>query len=175
MSKAGPTIGQPLTSWDRLAPSLRKDGVIESDLGAARRAHLARRMRQAAAAIVLVVGGAAAGRLTAPANTPDVISTIDPTFTSVEQAQAAAASSQSIYQASLAYLAEQDTVGMSVATPAVIKARLAALEQVSQIAGAAVENAPYDPVVNNLYLNAQGQRAASMRILNTASTRLTTY
>jgi hypothetical protein len=29
--------------------------------------------------------------------------------------------------------------------------------------------------VNTLYLNAQGQRAASMRMLNTASTRLTTY
>ena len=46
---------------------------------------------------------------------------------------------------------------------------------VSQIAGAALESAPYDPVVNTLYLNAQGQRAASMRMLNTASTRLTTY
>ena len=175
MSKAGLVLGQPLTSWERLAPALRKDGVIESDVGAARRARLTRYLRQAAAAVVLIVGGAAAGRLTAPGNSPDIISTIEPNFSSVEQAQAAAVSSQNIYQASMAYLAEQDTIGMAVATPAVIKARLAALEQVSQIAGAAVENAPYDPVVNNLYLNAQGQRAASMRILNTASTRLTTY
>jgi hypothetical protein len=175
LSKAGPSIGQPLTSWQALSPALRKDGIIESDIGTARRARLTRRVSQVAAAVVLAVGGAAAGRRTAPTTVPDAISAAEPTFTSVEQAQAAAASSQSIYQASMAYLAERDTVGMAVATPAVIRARLAALEQVSQIAGAAIESAPYDPVVNTLYLNAQGQRAASMRMLNTASTRLTTY
>jgi hypothetical protein len=64
---------------------------------------------------------------------------------------------------------------MMFATPAAIKTRLAALEQVTQIAGAALEDAPYDSVINTLYLNAQGQREASMRMLNTASTRLTTY
>jgi hypothetical protein len=177
MSKSGLSLGQPLTSWDKLSPALRKDGVIESDIGAARRARLSRRFLQAAAAVLLLAGGAAFGRMTAPATSaPDVVAlAAEPKFTSVEEAQAAAASSQSIFQASLAYLAGQDPSRRAGETPAVIKTRLAALEQVTQIAGAALEDAPYDPVVNTLYLNARGQREASMRMLNTASTRLTTY
>ena len=176
MAKSGTTIGQPLTSWQRLAPALAKDGIIEVDTRfARRRSSFVRRGLQAAAAVLLLAGGIAIGRQTA---SPDVIAQAagdEMHFASVEDAQAAAARSQTVYQASLDYLARQDTVGLSVSTPAVIKARLAALEQISQIAGAAVESAPYDPVVNTLYLNAQGQRAASMRMLNTASTRLTTY
>ena len=177
MSKTGPSIGQPLTSWDTLAPALAKDGVIDTGREFGRRARISRGWLQAAAAVLLVAGGAAFGRMTAGQSAAANLAVLDvaPTFESVEQAQAAAARSQNIYQASMAYLAGQDTVGLSMATPAVIKTRLAALEQVSQIAGAALEDAPYDPVVNTIYLNAQGQREASIRMLNTASTRLTTY
>jgi hypothetical protein len=124
-----------------------------------------------------MVGGMALGRMTAADAGVTSVATLptEPRFSSVEEAQALAAQSQNLYQASMAYLAGQDTAGMSMATPAIIKTRLAALEQVTQIVGAALEDAPYDPVVNTLYLNAQGQREASMRMLNTASTRLTTY
>jgi hypothetical protein len=180
MAKTGPSLGQPLTSWDRLSPALSRDGVIATDIQVVRRGgKTSRILMRAAAAVLLVAGGMFAGRLTAPGS--DARSRVaglppaDVHFASVEEAQAAAARSQNVYQASLAYLAGQDTAGLAVATPAVIKARLAALEQVSRIAGAALENAPYDPVVNTLYLNAQGQREASMRMLNTASMRLTTY
>ena len=175
MAKTGPSIGQPVTSWKNLAPALAKDGIIEADRRFAGRSWLSRGL-QAAAAVLLLGGGVAFGRMTA--GTPDVVNTTlsdNVRFASVEEAQAAAARSQNVYQASMAYLASQDTVGLSVSTPSVIRARLAALEQVRQIAGAALEDAPYDPVVNTLYLNAQGQREASMRMLNTASTRLTTY
>ena len=177
MSKTGPTIGQPLTSWETLAPALAKDGVIDTGREFGRRGRITRGWLQAAAAVLLMVGGAAFGRMTAPDGAAVDLAGFDaePTFASVEEAQAAAARSQNVYQASMAYLAGQDSVGLSLATPSVIKTRLAALEQVSQIAGAALEDAPYDPVVNTIYLNAQGQREASMRMLNTASTRLTTY
>jgi hypothetical protein len=180
MAKTGPSLGQPLTSWEKLSPALVRDGVIAADIRVARRGEgISRGIMRAAAAVLLVAGGAFAGRMTAPRTGVGTrvadLTPADVHFASVEDAQAAAARSQNIYQASLAYLAGQDTVGLAVATPAVIKARLAALEQVSRIAGAALENAPYDPVVNTLYLNAQGQREASMRMLNTASTRLTTY
>ena len=177
MSKTGPAIGQPLTTWDRLAPVLRKDGVIEMDIAAARRADWSRRWLQAAAAVLLVVGGVAAGRMTAPQAASPIadLPATNVQFASIEEAEQAAARSRTIYQASMAYLAGQDTATLSLATPAVIKTRLAALEQVTQIVGAALEDAPYDPVVNTLYLNAQGHREASMRMLNTASTRLTTY
>jgi hypothetical protein len=176
MSKTGPSIGQPLTSWEKLVPALAKDGIIEVDRRFVRRSWISGGL-QAAAAVLLLVGGMTLGRMTVQggpvSSASDVVADVH--FASVEEAQAVAARSQNLYQASIAYLAGQDSAGLSVSTPAVIRARLAALDQVSQIAGAAIENAPYDPVVNTIYLNAQGQRAASMRMLNTASTRLTTY
>jgi hypothetical protein len=158
MSKVGPSIGQPLTSWEKLAPALRRDGVLISDIGAARRA--------------------AFGRMTArPALPVDIADAalVDPTFASLEEAQQVAARSQNVYQAATAFIATQDPVSRSLSTPSGLKTRIAALEQVSQIVGAALEDAPYDPVVNNLYLSAQGQRAASIRMLNTASTRAIAY
>jgi hypothetical protein len=175
MSRTGPSLGQPLTTWNTLAPALAKDGIIEAGSRLAWRSWISRGL-QAAAAVLLLAGGTALGRITAPTATSIAdLPAGDVRFASIEEAQAAAARSQNVYQASMAYLAGQDTVGLAIATPALIRARLAALEQVSQIAGAAIENAPYDPVVNTIYLNAQGQRAASMRMLNTVSTRLTTY
>jgi hypothetical protein len=98
-----------------------------------------------------------------------------PAFQSVEQAKALAAQSQNIYQASMAFIASHDAGVSALSTPAAIKTRLAALDQVTQIAGAALEEAPYDSVINTLYLNAQGQREASVRQLNTASMRVTSY
>ena len=178
MSKVGPSIGQPLTSWEKLAPALRKDGVLIPDIGAARRARLSRGWMQAAAAVLLVLGGAAFGRMTARQASPVDITDValaEPTFASLEEAQQVAARSQNVYQAATAFIATQDPVSRSLSTPSGLKPRIAALEQVSQIVGAALEDAPYDPVVNNLYLSAQGQRAASIRMLNTASTRAIAY
>jgi hypothetical protein len=175
MAQSSLSIGQPLTTWEKLAPALAKDGIVEVDRRFVRRVWISRGL-QAAAAVLLLAGGMALGRMTVGGQSSsgsDVPA--DVRFASVEEAQAVAARSQNLYQASIAYLAGQDTAGLSVSSPSVIRARLAAIEQVSQIAGAAIENAPYDPVVNTIYLNAQAQRAASMRMLNTASTRLTTY
>lgn len=177
MSKSGLTIGQPLTSWDRLAPALIEDRVIVGARGFTPRPLAYRRVLQVAAAVLLMVGGVTVGRMTAPS--PDLLAGIPAegpqVFASIEEAQAAAVKAQNVYQASMAFIAGQDGNGLAQATPAVIKTRLAALEQVTQIAGAALEDAPYDSVINTLYLNAQGQREASMRMLNTASTRVTTY
>jgi hypothetical protein len=177
MSRPAVSIGQPLTSWERLSPALTRDGVIDRGRGFGRGRRVSRRWLQAAAATLLMVGGAAFGRYTATASAAGGPTSIEvpESFASIEEAQTIAARSQRVYQASMAFIAGQDTVGMMFATPAAIKTRLAALEQVTQIAGAALEDAPYDSVINTLYLNAQGQREASMRMLNTASTRLTTY
>ena len=43
ITKTGPSLGQPLTSWDRLAPALAKDGIIEVDQRFAQRSSIARR------------------------------------------------------------------------------------------------------------------------------------
>jgi hypothetical protein len=185
MSQGGLTLGQPLTSWDKLAPALKRDGVIDTGRGFGRRPVISRTWLQAAAAAVLLLGGAAVGRMTAGTTSGksasmalfsgDSSAAAAPKFESVQHAQALAAQSQSIYQASMAFIASHDPSSVALSTPAAIKTRLATLDRVTQIAGAALENAPYDSVINTIYLNAQGQREASMRQLNSASTRLTTY
>lgn len=178
MSKGGLTLGQPLTSWRKLAPALKRDGVIDTGHGFGRRAMISRGWLQAAAAVLLMVIGAATGRMTAGASSGLAVrgdSIVTPALQSVEQATALAAQSQGIYQASMAFIASHDPASAALSTPAAIKTRLAALDQVTRIAGAALEDAPYDSVINTIYLNAQGQREASMRQLNSASMRLTTY
>src|SRR4051812_38080506 len=59
------SIAQPLTSWERLAPELVRDGVIDRGRGFERRARMPRIWLQAAAAVLLVVGGTMFGRMTA--------------------------------------------------------------------------------------------------------------
>jgi hypothetical protein len=180
MAKTGLTIGQPLTSWSTLAPRLKRDGVIDTGRAFGRRGTVPHVWIQAAAAVLLVAGGAAAGRFSVRgtsgatesiAQSGDVI----PSFKDVSEAQAVATRSQNLYQASMAFIAANDPSGSAIATPAAIKTRLATLDRVSQIAGAALEDAPYDSVINTIYLNAQGQRQASMRQLNSGSMRLTNY
>jgi hypothetical protein len=185
MSKGGLALGQPLTKWSKLAPALRRDGVIETGHGFGRVSRLSRGWLQAAAAVLLVVGGVAAGRLTSVESSSQAnIGSADiggfaeggvPSFKSLEEAQALAARSQNVYQASMAYIASHDPASAALSTPAAIKTRLAALDQVTQITGAALEDAPYDSVINSVYLTALGQRDASMRQLNTASMRLQSY
>jgi len=178
MARNAVTLGQPLSSWEKLAPRLRQDGVIETGRRFGRRAILSRAWLQSAAAALLLIGGAAVGRFTAqptvvqaPPQTSDSI----PTFHSVADAQLAASRSQAVYQASLAWLAMNDSSALKTATPAAIKTRLAALDRVSQIVGAALEDAPYDSVINTMYLNAESQREASRRQLSTAPMRSSSY
>lgn len=183
MSKSRMTLGTPLTSWSKLAPQLKHDGVIETGRRFGRRSLVSRGWLQAAAAVLLLVTGAAVGRLTAAPSTANgdessqtaLNSETVPTFRNVAEAQAFATRSQNFFQASMAFLASHDTAGVALSSPAAIKTRLATLDRVSQIVGAALEDAPYDSVINTMYLNAQGQREASMRQLNSASMRASSY
>jgi hypothetical protein len=184
MARSGLTLGTPLSIWKKLAPRLRHDGIIETGRGFGRGSIVPRSWLQAAAAVFLLASGAAVGRLSATSafsvssdgrTNALSLSTEMPTFGTVAEAQASATRSQNIYQASMAFLASHDTTGLATSTPASIKTRLATLDRVSQIVGAALEDAPYDSVINTMYLNAQGQREASMRQLNSGSARLTSY
>jgi hypothetical protein len=59
-----------------------------------------------------------------------------------------------------------------------MRTRLAALDRTRQVLGAALNDAPSDPVINGYYLTTLGQREATLRQLNTvapASMRLTSY
>jgi hypothetical protein len=181
-------LGAPLTRWERLAPALVADGVIDDGRGlrfTARRS--ARPWRQAAAAAALLAGGVAAGRWSAtkgtPITTPAVATNTTstdsaPAFRTVQDARQAQAQYQTLYQTATAYLAQHDTVGQSSDSPSAMRARLAALDRTRDVMGEALNEAPYDPVINGYYLTTLGQREATIRRLNTvlpASMRMTSY
>lgn len=189
-ASAGSSIGAPLTSWDTLRPKLLDDGVIggEPVVLHPRRA-IGRAWLQAAAAVLLITGGVVAGRISAgaspvPLTSASTVTTASlptdstPHFRSTEDARAAQAQSQLVYQSATAYLAQSDTTSRSAENPAAIRTRLAALDRTRQVLDEALDEAPYDPVINGYYLTTLGQREATLRQLNTvapASMRLTSY
>jgi hypothetical protein len=196
---AGSSIGAPLTTWDALRPRLVDDGAIGARPVIARQRRASSRVwLQAAAAVLLISGGVVAGRITAGASPLPLASghgvttasltsdstvasfTADstPRFRSVGEARAAQAQSQLLYQTATAYLAQSDTTSPAPESPAAIRTRLAALDRTRQVLDQALDEAPYDPVINGYYLTTLGQREATIRQLNTvaaASMRVTSY
>jgi hypothetical protein len=184
-------IGTPLTSWESLRPALIADGVIDSGRGLRLRARqVPRPWLQAAAAVLFVAGGAMAGRYSAGASvvpngkqakvatTAKLATDSAPSFKSVDDALAAQERSQLTYQSATAFLAQRDTSSRAVESAQSMRARLAALDQASQVMGAALTEAPYDPVINGYYLTTLGQREATLRQINTtmpASMRVNSY
>jgi hypothetical protein len=184
-------IGAPLTSWESLAPVLKADGVIDNGRGLLFRSRNVRRpWLQAAAAVLLIAGGMMAGRYTAglsplplseaervaqaPAPKPDSA----PSFQTIDDARTAQAQAQVMYQMATAFLAAQDTAGHAVDSPSAMRTRLAALDRARDVMGEALNDAPYDPVINGYYLTTLGQREATLRQLNIAmpaSARMMSY
>jgi hypothetical protein len=180
-------IGQPLTKWESIKPVLVSEGVIDTGRGLPFRAQRVRRpWLQAAAAVLLVAGGLMAGRYSAGGSVfpgdvlPRQTASVDsmPSFKSIDDARVAQAQAQSIYQTATAFLAAQDTSANAVDSPSAMRARLAALDRARDVMGEALNDAPYDPVINGYYLNTLGQREATLRQLNTvlpASMRTISY
>ena len=184
------SIGAPLTSWEALRPKLLDDRVIGAEPAMLRPRHTGSRVwLQAAAAVLLISGGVVAGRITAGASplpaassptatTASVPADTTPRFASVEEARVAQAQSQLLYQTATAYLAQRDTTSRANESPAAIRTQLAALDRTRQVLDEALDQAPYDPVINGYYLTTLGQREATLRQLNTvapASMRITSY
>ena len=181
------SIGTPLTTWESLRPALVADGVIDSGRGFSTRARPRRfGWLQAAAAAVLVAGGAVGGRMSARLSGPGVsgssvaLASIDsaPRFRTLDEARSAQTQSQVLYQNATAYLAQHDTTGHVIESPAAMRTRLAALDRTQQVLNQALNEAPYDPVINGYYLSMVGQRDATLRMINTAapaSMRLMSY
>ncbi len=176
------SIGLPLTRWESLGPALRANGQIASTapLAALSGGQHGRRWLQAAAALLFVAGGTAIGRVTAgaapvpglsfglPPRTAAAADSPSVAFGSVANARAARDHAQAVYQNASAFLAQNDTAIWGNESPSSVRTRLAALDQVSQTIRQALNDAPYDPVINDYYLTTLGQREATLRQLNTA-------
>jgi hypothetical protein len=161
-------IGSPLTKWETLAPVLVSDGVIDTGRGSpVRRRSVRRPWVQAAAALLLLGGGVGAGRYSVHGGKTAANADSLPTFRSVDEARAAQAQSQFLYQSATAYLAQQDTGSLATDSPSAMRARLVALDRAREVMGEALNDAPYDPVINGYYLTTIGQREATLRQLNT--------
>ena len=166
----------PLTRWETLAPALRSDGLIRTPAPARGGFTFGpQRMLQVAAALLLIAGGAVLGRMSAGAplvpgdSTPSAAAIFDsvPTaFASVEEAERLRNLYRDGYQRAANYLAQHDS-GRAVGTPAVMRTRLSALDRVTRITREALNDAPFDPVLNDFLLNSYYQREATLRELNT--------
>ena len=169
----GARIGEPLTTWEALAPALRADGII--DTGEWR---VARRPRlwdsvwlQAAAAILIALSGIAYGRYSAVGSVlPGHVAGSDSTvsFSSVEEARAAQERYQTLYESAALYLAGHDSSLVEHESPAAMRRRLATLDEVGATVRQALSKSPGDPVINGYYLTTLEQREATLRQLNAA-------
>ena len=199
------TLGIPLTRWESLAQRLRAEGLIAYPGEAAgsvtaewAAAPVGRRISgkswmRFAAAIMLVASGAIAGRASTgasilpggltggePAQSARVpsLDSVPATFASVEQANRWKQYHADGYQRAVSFLAGQDSASRPSETPAAMMTRLAALDRVSRTMREALQEAPFDPIINDFYLNSFGQREATLRQLNTVlpqNVRLNSY
>jgi hypothetical protein len=169
------SIGVPLTEWDTLANRLKTEGLIVPS--AARRDYSVG--LRAAAVLLLIGAGALIGRASAgtalipggfTGTEPTEVSaravpdSLPTTFASVEEARRWRRVYANAYQSTVTYLAANDSGSQE--TPAVMRTRLSALDRVSRAMREALNDAPYDPVINDFYLNSFGQREATLRQLN---------
>lgn len=177
-----PAIEQPLSSWERLSPALRAEGLVSSSAlagggtgGSNARAaravsvHRWQWMMQAAAGLFLAVGGAVIGRASATPAAPALAAagtvTIDSNFTSTSEALQTIERASEQYQRAVAYLAANDSSvtlrGRDAAE--VYQTRLEALDQAATAARTALYRAPQDPVLNQYYISTMGARDLTLR------------
>ncbi len=197
-----PTQSEPLTRWDALARGLREEGLLRDDITARRRGW-SRQWLRVAAAVVLLAGAATAGRLSVRPTAPSASvataasSALGPSaagpsvdaarlasgsdsvsFRSVSDALAALDQAQRQYRAAAAFLAVADSSRKATGNPERFRTRLAALDQISDAALAAVNDAPQDPVINQYYQATQTARQLTLQQLNNVlptNVRLTAY
>jgi hypothetical protein len=165
-----------------------------SDIRARGRNLSSRRWLRAAAAIVLAGGGMAMGRATAGvpltaavgarsggahvtggansvpgASLAANVATGTDSIMSIEDALSMMRRAESEYRLAAAYIAATDTSGESdMSGVDRYRARLAALDRVSDAALAAVNEAPADPIVNQYLISPRAARAATLQQLNSS-------
>ncbi len=170
-----PTIEAPVSSWERLGPALRAEGLVTVPLTAAggsaglvaigtapssRWRHVA----QAAAAVALMLGGVAVGRasvgLDAPVPLAAAPAGAPADFTTTADAMQTLQRAADDYSRAVTWLASNDsTVTLRGRDAAQLyQARLDVLDQAVAATRAALYRAPQDPVLNQYYLTTLGAR-----------------
>ncbi len=179
-----PTIEAPITAWERLAPALRAEGLMQAAGPAAvaptsasvlpmrgPRSTRWSRVAQAAAAVALVVGGAAVGRATAtlaPEPAQAIVADADApsaTFQNTADAMLVLQRASDEYTRAVSYLAAHDSNVVLRGRDAVqlYQARLDALDRAVAATQAALYLAPQDPVLNQYYLTTLGARDLTLQ------------
>jgi hypothetical protein len=179
-----PTFEAPISSWDRLAPALRAEGLINASVAPhggdtavrdirSARSQQWRYLAQAAAAVAFMMGGVAVGRASvsvdpvspssAVALTPVGTAPVD--FTSTAEAMQVLARASDDYTRAVTYLASNDsTVTIRGRDAAMLyQARLDVLDQAVAATRAALYRAPQDPVLNQYYLTTLGARDLTLQ------------
>ncbi len=163
-----------LTEWESLATALRAEGLMAAPAPQAMRRAGAPWWARSAAAAALLVCGAAVGRMSAgvslgPSEPVPLSSTAtvsaEREFASVAEASAVLDRAQRDYERASFWLASNDT---TVNAQSLIRARLAALEQMLTASRDGLYEAPQDPVLNQYYLSAYTAREATLRQLGAA-------
>ena len=178
-------LAPPLTQWNRIAAELREENLLRAP--SPEHVPVAGRWwMRAAAAIVLVAGGIAIGRVSAgetPVPWPGAgmaggqAGESVPELTSREEAEAVLVQAEASYQEALRFLAELDASQLPQREDA-LRERLAALHEVASTTVRALNEVPYDPVLNSYYLSTLGAREATLRQLDAVlpeGARLTSF
>ncbi len=191
-------IAPPLTQWNELSPRLRQDGLVATKPARPTAwQQVTLTARRAAAVVVLVGSGTLVGRWSAGMTPREVVGSrwnmnVAPkdaaggqtvalstanSFGSTEDALAALQRSQDEYERAAAYLAVHDTSTSETAADQ-YRTRLAALDRSAGSFLEALNEAPQDPVINQIYLATLGAREATLGKLGRAlpvGTRLSRF
>ncbi|HEX6536364.1 MAG TPA: hypothetical protein VF041_17365 [Gemmatimonadaceae bacterium] len=188
-------LPRPLADWSTLSARLAEEGVLrragEEGMGGGTRSRFrVRPWMRAAAAVLLVLGGGIIGRATAGipvGGSSDVASLGGSAVTDADSARAFVSLEDAVdlmrrserdYRLAAAYVAAHDSASASRGGVDLYRARLAALDRVSDAALEAVNEAPADPVINQYLLSARTARAVTLQQLNNslpAGVSLTSY
>lgn len=175
-------IAPPLTNWRSLRVPLREEGLIitqEHQIAEYRRSVVRGWARRAAVAVLMVGSGLVLGRFSAGLTLPQALAmqpiaadSLAEGMVSVQEFASTAAAMETLrraqreYEQAALYLATHDTTSVEGASD-IYRTRLAALDQMTEASLRALEQAPADPIMNQVYLTTLGAREMTLSRLAT--------
>ena len=177
-------IAPPITTWGLLSEELREQGLITTKEQATARTLFVARVRttvwRVAVGLGILVTGLVSGRMTTgmswqsalalgdggPADGTQLALTADD-FSSTAAAMQSLQRAQQDYERAALYLATHDTSMTEGATEA-YRTTLAALDEMAETSRRALNEAPADPIMNQVYFTTLGARNMTLGKLATA-------